>query len=192
MLRSRISKIALGAAVVAALTAGAAGVAYAATVPGTPNLIATHNVVTTHQGEKVPFNSTDVWNIAKGSYDPTLARDHSYVPAKGSYAAAIKKAGGFASGYLSKANGNEITFAVAKGKTGAFAAEQAEIAKTGTPVDIFGPGVKAYEVNGGGTYTGDYEVFVNGYWISVTSNLFTSPQAAAPLIQSILQTIPQG
>jgi hypothetical protein len=130
----------------------------------------------------------DVLNLVKAKYDNTLYPNARYEAVPGTYQGDIERAGGQAEQYIAR-DGNVMTIGVAKGNFAQF--EQA-IAKNATVVNGFGAGVKVYAVNGGGTYTGDYEVFAGGYWFSLTSNLFTSPQAATPIIQAALQTIPKG
>jgi hypothetical protein len=131
---------------------------------------------------------SDVFNIIKAKYDNTLYPSARYEAVPGTYPADIERAGGQSEQYIAR-DGNTITIGVGKGD---FSQIQQTIAKTSTVVNGYGPNVKVYEVNGGGTFTGDYEVFASGYWFSLTSNLFTSPQAAAPIIQAALQSIPQG
>lgn len=192
---SHLSKIIVGAALVAALSGAAAGAANA-TVPSDHERVpaaAASLVSPLHATEKVPFTSRDVWNIARYSYDRTLVHNPSYLPLAGGYAADIESYGGFASEYRSPAEGNVITLAVAKAAPGTFAAEEAGIAARSTEVSGYGPDVQVYELNGGGTYTGDFEIFTDGgYWISTTSNLFATPGDAAAMIQATLQTIPAG
>lgn len=130
----------------------------------------------------------DVLNLVKAKYDSTLYPNARYEAVPGTYPGDIERAGGQSEQYVAR-DGNVMTIGVAKGN---FAQMEQAIAKTSTVVNGFGPGVQVYAVNGGGTYTGDYEVFAGGYWFSLTSNLFTSPQAATPIIQAALQTIPKG
>jgi hypothetical protein len=131
---------------------------------------------------------SDVFNLVKANYDNTLYPSARYEAIPGTYPADIERAGGQSEQYIAR-DGNVITIGVAKGD---FTAIQQTIAKSSTLVTGYGANVKVYEVKGGGTYTGDYEVFAGDYWFSLTSNLFTSPQAAAPIIQAALQAIPQG
>jgi hypothetical protein len=131
---------------------------------------------------------SDVFNLIKATYDNTLYPSARYEAVPGTYPADIERAGGQSEQYIAR-DGNVITIGVGKGD---FAQFQQAIAKTSTVVNGYGPNVTVYEVNGGGTYTGDYEVFAGDYWFSLTSNLFTSPKAAAPVIQAALQTIPKG
>jgi hypothetical protein len=153
--------------------------------PATPATPTGHTTPSHHiQVIVVP---SDVFTIVKAKYDNTLYPSARYEAVPGTYPADIERAGGQSEQYIS-ADGNVITIAVGKGDFAGF--EQA-IAKTSTVVGGFGANVRVYEVNGGGTYTGDYEVFAGDYWFSLTSNLFTSPQAAAPIIHAALQTIPQ-
>jgi hypothetical protein len=136
----------------------------------------------------VPFTIQDIWNVIGSQYDSSLYPNARFEPMPGTYIGDLAQAGGLTEQYVGH-DGNTVTIGVAKG---AFPAMQQKIAQDSTLLTGFGEGVKVYEVHGGGTYTGDYEVFVNGYWFSFTSNLFTSPQAATPMIQAALQTIPQG
>jgi hypothetical protein len=152
-------------------------------VPATPS-----HTITPAPRVQVIVAPSDVFNLIKGTYDSTLYPSARYEAVPGTYPADIERAGGQSEQYIAR-DGNVITIGVAKGN---FTAIQQTIAKTSTVVNGYGPNVKVYKVNGGGTYTGDYEVFASGYWFSLTSNLFTSPQAAAPVIQAALQTIPQG
>jgi hypothetical protein len=139
-----------------------------------------------------PINSVitpdDVLNLVKAKYDSTLYPSARYEAVPGTYAGDIESAGGQSEQYIA-ADGNVITIGVAKGN---FAQYEQAIAKTSTALTGFGANAHVYAVNGGGTYTGDYEVFAGGYWFSLTSNLFTGPQTAAPIIQAALQTIAQG
>jgi hypothetical protein len=137
---------------------------------------------------QILITPSQVLNLVKDKYDSTLYPNARYEAIPGSYAADIERAGGQSEQFNGR-DGNVITIGVAKGD---FAANQAAIAKTATLVGGYGSNVKVYEINGGGTYTGDYEVFADGYWFSLTSNLFTSPEVAAPMIQAALQLAPRG
>jgi len=156
--------------------------------------IASTNVRTSSADETVPFTCSDIWMLASFTYDQTLVHDYSYVPDRGSYAELIKEVGGFACAFTSPRNGNRITLAVSRGKPGSFAALEAHIAATSTQVLMFGPPseIRVYKIKGSGSYIGDYEIFVDGFWISTTSNLFHTPNGATTLIQAILQTVPRG
>jgi hypothetical protein len=154
--------------------------------PAVPVTPATNNTPSHHIQIIVAPNN--VFQLVKATYDKTLYPSARYEAAPGSYAADIERAGGQSEQYIGR-DGNVMTIGVAKGN---FAQNEQSIARTSTLVSGYGKDVKVYEVKGGGTFTGDYEVFVGGYWFSLTSNLFTSPQAAAPIIHAALQTIPQG
>jgi hypothetical protein len=157
-------------------------------IPAVPIEPANANNNTPSHRIQVIVAPSDVFNLIKATYDRTLYPSARYEAVPGTYPADIEQAGGQSEQYISR-NGNVITIGVGKGD---FAAAQQGIAKTSILVNGYGPNVKVYEVKGGGTFTGDYEVFASGYWFSLTSNLFTSPQAAAPAIQAALQTIPVG
>jgi hypothetical protein len=152
-------------------------------VPATP---ANNNTPSNHT--QVIIAPSDVFKLVGLTYDKTLYPSARYEAVPGTYQADIERAGGQSEQYISH-NGNVITIAVGKGD---FTQFQQAIARSATAVTGYGANVKVYEVNGGGTFTGDYEVFAGGYWFSLTSNLFTSPQAAAPMIHAALQTLPQG
>ena len=156
-------------------------------IPAVPIEPANHTNTPSHRIQVIVAPS-DVFNLIKATYDRTLYPSARYEAVPGTYPADIEQAGGQSAQYISR-DGNVITIGVGKGD---FAAAQQSIAKTSILVNGYGPNVKVYEVKGGGTFTGDYEVFANGYWFSLTSNLFTSAQAAAPAIQAALQTIPVG
>jgi hypothetical protein len=160
--------------------------AHHAVIPAVP-VTPANNIIPSHRTQVIVVPS-NVFDLVKAKYDNGLYPSARYEAVPGTYPGDIERAGGQAEQYISR-DGNVITIGVAKGSFAQF--EQA-IAKNATVVNGYGAGVKVYEVNGGGTYTGDYEVFAGGYWFSLTSNLFTSPQAAAPIIQAALQTIPQG
>jgi hypothetical protein len=155
-------------------------------VPATPATPANDN--TPSHRIQVIVAPVDVFNLVKAHYDNTLYPSARYEAVPGTYPGDIEQAGGQSAQYMGR-DGNVLTIGVAKGN---FAAIQQSIAKNSTLVPGYGANVKVYEVKGGGTFTGDYEVFADGYWFSLTSNLFTSPQAANTIIQAALQTIPQG
>jgi hypothetical protein len=152
-------------------------------VPVTP----ANNVTPSHRIQVI-VAPNDVFNLVKARYDNTLYPSARYEAIPGTYPGDIEQAGGQSEQYIGRA-GNVITIGVAKGN---FATSEQTIAKTATRIGGYDANVGVYEINGGGTFTGDYEVFAEGYWFSLTSNLFTSPQAAAPIIQAALQSIPQG
>jgi hypothetical protein len=152
-------------------------------VPVTP----ANDVIPSHRIQVIVAPS-DVFNLVKARYDKTLYPSARYEAVPGTYTGDIEQAGGQSEQYIGR-DGNVITIGVAKGN---FASIERTIARSATSIGGYGANVKVYEINGGGTYSGDYEVFAGGYWFSLTSNLFTSPQAAAPIIQAALQTIPQG
>lgn len=164
--------------------------AVAPAVPVTPsnNITPASHKVTPIKPVNAVVTPDDVLNLVKARYDKTLYPSARYEAVPGTYQGDIERAGGQAEQYISS-DGNVITIGVAKGN---FAQYQQAIAKNSTVVNGFGSGVQVYQVKGGGTYTGDYEVFAGGYWFSLTSNLFTSPQAATPIIQAALQSIPKG
>jgi hypothetical protein len=205
MFSSRNSRIILGASLAVAVGLGAVGVGMAASAAPShqssahaplPIAPAAHHTPVTPSPapispmhEKVPFTAQNVWAIAQPEYDPTLVHSPHYVPVPGSSAAVILNSGGFASEYTSAKDGNRLVLAVAKGTPGEFAAQEAVIARHGSRVTRFGPWneVQAYQVG-----AHEFDVFADGYWISVSSNMFQTPQNAAPLIGAALQTIPQG
>jgi hypothetical protein len=154
--------------------------------PAVPSKPANDNIPS-HRTQVIVAPS-DVFNLVKAKYDNTLYPSARYEAVPGTSAADIERAGGQSEQYIGR-DGNVITIGVGKGN---FTQYQQAIAKNATLLNGFGKEVKVYEVKGGGTYTGDYEVFVGDYWFSLTSNLFTSPQAATPMIQAALQSIPQG
>lgn len=140
---------------------------------------------------RVPFTCDEIWMRVAAAYDPTLVRDFSYVPDRTTFAAAIAEAGGFACAYTSTRNGNRITLAVAKGAPDSFAIYELSIAANSRKITKFGPPseLRVYKVKGRGHRPGDYEIFMNGYWISATSNLFHTPNGATPLINTTLGMI---
>jgi hypothetical protein len=152
-------------------------------LPATPT-----NDVPPSNRTQVIVAPSDVFNLVKVNYDSTLYSSARYEAIPGTYPADIENAGGQSEQYIGR-DGNVVTIGVAKGN---FAAFERTIAANSIVIGGYGAGVEVYEVDGGGTFTGDYEVFAGGYWFSLTSNLFTSPQAASPIIQAALQTIPQG
>jgi hypothetical protein len=145
--------------------------------------------------DSVQLSCNDIWMLASFTYDPTLVHDDSYVPDRGTYAELIHDIDGFACAYTSPRNGNRITIAIARADfPGSFDALQGHIAATSTQVLTFGPPseIQVYKIKGIGSYAGDYEIFVNGYWISLTSNLFHTPNGATTLIQAVIQTLSRG
>ncbi|QDZ14908.1 hypothetical protein [Humibacter ginsenosidimutans] len=143
-------------------------------------------------GGSTPVNTTltpdDVWNLIKPVYDHTLYSNARFEPVPGSYVFTQGRLGGQSEQYIGT-DGNVFTIGIVKGS---FPQEQAAVAKASTTVGGYSPNVHVYEVKGGGTYTGDFEIFADGYWVSLTSNMLTTPQAAAPAIQGVLQALPQG
>jgi hypothetical protein len=151
-------------------------------VPASPanDIIPSHRI-------QVLITPIEVFNLSGAKYDRTLFSNPRYEAIPGSYAGDIERAGGQSEQFISH-DGNQITIGVAKGD---FSAEQQAIAKSATLVGGYNSSVKVYQINGT-KGVGDYEVFVGGYWFSLSSNLFTSPQVAAPMIQAALQLVPQG
>jgi len=137
---------------------------------------------------QVLITPIEVFNLSGSRYDRTLFSNPRYEAIPGSYAGDIERAGGQSEQFISH-DGNQITIGVAKGD---FSAEQQSIAKSATLVGGYSSNVKVYQINGGAKGVGDYEVFAGGYWFSLSSNLFTSPQVAAPMIQAALQLVPQA
>ena len=154
--------------------------------PAVPAKPASHD--TPSHRIQVLITPIEVFNISGNRYDRTLIPNARYEAIPGSYAGDIERAGGQAEQFISR-DGNQITIGVAKGD---FSAEQQAIAKSATLVGGYSSNVKVYQINGGVKGVGDYEVFAGGYWFSLSSNLFTSPQVAAPMIQAALQLVPQG
>jgi hypothetical protein len=152
-----------------------------------PSSPTTTQRASTPQPIRTPVTVADIWSTAGGSYKGFVANPQ-YLPTPGSYLDKIGAAGTIGE-YLAP-SGQSILLGAAPG---AFPQIEAQIAATSTSVSGFGPPnkVQVYQVNGGGTRTGDYEVFAPGYWFSMTSVLFTNnQQAVAPLIQAALQAIP--
>jgi hypothetical protein len=190
--KSIVSIFTAGALVVGLGIGGAATSAFAAdqahTHAKTHHSVSPAVPATPSHRTQVIVAPSDVFNLIKARYDKTLYPSARYEAVPGSYTGDIERAGGQSEQYISQ-DGNAITIGVAKGD---FAKNEQAIAKSATALNGFGKGVRVYEVDGGGTFTGDYEVFVGDYWFSLTSNLFTSPQAATPIIQAALQAIPKG
>jgi hypothetical protein len=191
------NRIIASAALVATLGAGGFGLASllgpTAAQAATPALVQTHHELKNSRYEPterahVPFTVGNIWTVAQGSYHDGLQPTMHYQPASGTFLQKIDASGG-AVGQYENNRGDTVTIGAAHG---AFSGTQNRIAGHSTKVPGYGPGVHVYELRGGGTYLGDYEVFDNGYWFSLSSNLFTSPQAAAPLIHAAIQTIPAG
>jgi hypothetical protein len=128
------------------------------------------------------------------SFDSELIADTDYTPATGSYAAEIVSYGGVACGWTDSADGTTLTVAVAQPSADDLTtAETAMGGGAGTATDAFGSDLQAYTVNGGGTFTGDIEVFTSdGYWLSTVSPKYTSPQAAEPIVSFVLQALPSS
>ena len=187
-----ISRIIASTALAATLGTGAVALTTAIVAPAahaaTPSLIQTHDEQNSNDASRLPFTIDNIWTLAHGSYDHSLRPNRHYQPAAGTYYQKIQRSGGEVAQYESK-DGNQVTIGAAHGS---FTKTQAQIASHSTEVPGFGPGVHVYELRGGGTYLGDYEVFDNGYWFSLNSNLFTTPQAVVPVIQAATQTIPAG
>jgi len=186
-----IGALALGVGVGGVATAAFAGdtthtASHHSASPAAP-VTPANNVVPSHRVQVI-VAPADVFNLVKSRYDNTLYPSARYEAVPGTYVGDIEQANGQSEQYIGR-DGNVMTIGVAKGD---FATFERTIAGQATAVEGYGANVKVYEVNGGGTYTGDYEVFAGGYWFSLSSNLFSSPQAAAPIIQAALQTIPEG
>jgi hypothetical protein len=210
MKKQKIAMIVVGAlavvataAIVGAVAANANDSHSAASSPSTPSNQAvspspsspavssptptTTQRASTPQPIRTPITVADIWSTAAGSYKGFVLNPQ-YLPTPGSYLDKIGAAGTIGE-YLAP-SGQSILLGAAPG---AFPQIEAQIAATSTSVSGFGPPnkVQVYQVNGGGTRTGDYEVFAPGYWFSMTSVLFTNnQQAVAPLIQAALQAIP--
>jgi hypothetical protein len=192
------NRIIASTALAATLGASAFGLASllgpTATEAATPTtVVQTHHVLKSTQPDPadqghVPFTVGNIWAVAQGSYHDGLQPNTRYQPAPGTFFQKIAESGG-AVGQYDNNRGDAITIGAAHGP---FTGTEKQIAGHSTEVAGYGPGVHVYELHGGGTYLGDYEVFDNGYWFSLSSDLFTSPQAAAPLIQAAIQTIPAG
>jgi hypothetical protein len=192
-----LNRILAGTALAATIGTGAfaltSDIAAPAAHAATPSLIQTHQAQnragqSSTDSSRVPFTIDNIWTLAHGSYDHSLRPNPHYQPAAGTYLQKIEHSGGEVGQYTSK-DGNQITIGVAHGS---FTQTRAQIAAHSTQVPGFGSDVHVYELRGGGTYLGDYEVFDNGYWFSLNSNLFTTPQSVVPVVQSAIQTIPAG
>ncbi len=126
---------------------------------------------------------------------PNLAFQPSFTPEKGSgYAATIVSLGGMACLWQAP---DKITLevAIAKLSSSELATQRAQVAAGSTSTLVFGdsPEIKGYNVNSGGTYTGDMEVFTEGgYWVSALSVAFLSPSDAESVVAAALQAVPSG
>lgn len=142
------------------------------------------------------FGSCDTLLPAEAvtTFGAGLVPDSSFVPELGSYAAEIVSFGGIGCSWTDTTTGDTLTLAVAQpSKDELTTAETALGGGAGTATDVFGSDIQAYTADGGGTFTGDIEVFTPvGFWISTVSPLYTSAATAQPIVSSVLQALPAG
>jgi len=166
----------------------AAGLALAGCTPvqPTPTPTPTNNLGVTCS-ELVPRSVLDAFHTQ-------LTLDKDYQPATGSYPHQVVTLGGIACSWLSPDKENLDVAAVKLDKT-TLAAQEAKVKAGATSTLAFGssPEIRGYEVNTGGTYSGDMEVFTDtGYWVSAQSPLFFEPADAESVIGAVLQVLPSG
>ena len=152
----------------------------------TPTPTATNNLGVTCS-ELVPRSVLD-------AVHPQLTLDKHYTPQTGSYPHRIVELGGIACSWLSP-DKESVDVAAVKMDKSTLASEEAKVKAGATSTLAFGssPEIRGYEVNSGGTYTGDMEVFTDtGYWISTQSPLFFAPSDAESVIGAVLQVLPSG
>ncbi|MFK3670593.1 hypothetical protein ACI2IX_10500 [Leifsonia aquatica] len=192
--------IALLAATAALALAGCTPTAPAATPSTTapPSPAATSTPAGSPAPSSASFGSCDTILPASAlsGVDAGLAAVPSVRPVAGSYAAEIVSFGGIACQWTDAGDGTTLTVAVAQPSADQLStAETALGGGAGTRTDAFGSDITAYTANGGGTSTGDIEVFTPaGYWVSAVSPLFTSADApsAKTVISTVLQALPAG
>jgi len=120
--------------------------------------------------------------------------DTAFIPTSGSSAAQIQSFGGITCSWTTS-SGDQLTLAIAKPTQDELTTAETGIGNSGTPSPLFGSGLKAWTIDGGGTFAGDFEVFTgSGYWVSSVSSLHTGPDSteAKTVIESALQALPSG
>jgi hypothetical protein len=170
------------------------------TAPATPSPSATHTAasaakstpsVTASPASAIPCGdllpTSALASIGKG-----LTPTPSFTPAEGTYPAMIVQLGGEACEWTD-ASGNTLVVAVVKPVGAVLASEQQTVAASSTQTSAFGSGISAYEADSGGTSADDYEIFTpGGYWVSVLSPMFPTPESAASTVSIVLQALPAG
>ncbi len=128
----------------------------------------------------------DLVPVVKSALGRSMYPDARYEPVPNTYLFTLGQLGG-QSEQLIDAHGDAIAIGLAQGS---FATQQAQIASTGTR--LTGYGSAAVYQGHQGVGVGDIEIFANGYWVSLSSSMLTSPATAASVIQAVLQAMPQA
>ncbi|MFB2556795.1 hypothetical protein [Herbiconiux liangxiaofengii] len=116
----------------------------------------------------------------------------SFTPTSGTFPAKIVALGGVACEWTAT-DGTSLVVAVAQPSPADLASAEAEVAAGGTATDAFGQSITAYYENGGGTATGDVELFTEaGYWGAFVSPLFLTADEAETTVSAVLQALPAG
>lgn len=126
----------------------------------------------------------DLAPVLQSALGRTMYPNARFEPVPGTNIFVLGQQGGQSEQYID-AHGDYISIGVAHGD---FASEQSQIAPTATRLTGHGSAA-VYQLNGG-TANGDIEIFANGYWISLSSNLLTTPGNVAAAVQAVLQALP--
>ncbi|WP_310133506.1 hypothetical protein [Leifsonia shinshuensis] len=133
-------------------------------------------------------------NPAISQLGTSLKLANASSPQEGTYPAKIGSAGGIFCDWFG-ADGSSVSVALVHLAPQRLAGEQSAVAASSTPSTILGtsPNVSVYVADSGGTASGDIEAFTDsGYWISVVSPSFTTPDRATDLLRAVLQALPSG
>ncbi len=126
----------------------------------------------------------DLAPVLQSALGRTMYPNARFEPVPGTNIFVQGQQGGQSEQYID-AHGDYVSIGVARGT---FSGEQSQIASTATRLTGYGSAA-VYKVNGG-TANGDIEIFANGYWISLSSNLLTTPGNVAAAVQAVLQALP--
>jgi hypothetical protein len=127
------------------------------------------------------------------AYNPNFGTDPGYSPKAGSLAAKAAAYKGLACGWLNQTSGDVIEVAVSRPPAGDLTSLKNAAVTNGQSVPTYGvpPQIdEAYFAMRGSA--GEVQVFRGSYWITAVSTAFAEPGDPAPLIQNVLDNLPQG
>ncbi|WP_298229321.1 hypothetical protein [Gryllotalpicola sp.] len=204
LLRRTIPVIALGAASVLLLSAcsvffpggttppsaDSASPTGTATTSATPTETATAtSAPPTQTAVPIALACDQLWTSDQVySFNPNFGPNPSYATAAGSLAAQVITASGVACGWASQSDGGRVEIAVAKPSPDDYTLYSGQAAEKSRVVPTYGTdaGTTGYF----SADTGTAQVFTNGYWIVVDSNMFQEPGDAEEIVADVEKNLP--
>jgi len=125
------------------------------------------------------------------AYNPNYGVDPGYEPKAGTLQKKIADWDGVACAWLNQTSGDVIEIAVARPPAGRMEGLKNAAITASNPVPTYGvpPEVEGYFKPG---TAGQVQIFRGSYWIVASSPAFQEPGDAAPLMESVLATVPNS